>query len=156
MNINSLLQKQIIWGGSGIRLIYLCNYWGVNPQSFVSELLKKYSEKKMTEEDFINIINEKLKKPVKKIKYNKENKRMSFKILGIRLEFTFNCPRTEDHCNIGSILLKLRKFIEKNELKLRNKTIDIKETQNWYLYYRLARNPQIKFLGMKKKKVKSH
>lgn len=153
MNISSLLQKQIIWGGYEMRLIQFCNQWGVNPQSFAAALLKKHSFKNMSEEDLVEIINTKLKKPIKKIKYNKENKRFSFKVIGIKLEFEFICPRTKEHCNIGSMLVKLKKFIERNELTLKHgRKIDISETQLWYVYHRLARNPQIKFLGMKNKK----
>ncbi len=156
MKINILLHTTVQWNNRHLKLIEFCNYWGVNPQEFAKALLRKHSKKDLTEKQFLERLSNKISKPIKKISYNKENKRMTFKIAGIKIQIEFICPRTEDHCNIGSMLVKLRNLVKTNTMKHRGQNISIVKAQSNVIWERLARNPQLKFVGMKAKKVKSH
>lgn len=156
MKINVLLHTTVLWNNRQLKLIEFCNCWGVNPQEFAKALLRKHSEKKLTDKEFIEKIALKISKPVKKINYNKENKRITFKVAGIKIQIEFICPRTKEHCNIGAMLVKLRNLIKTNTIKHKGQNISILKAQSNVVWERLARNPQLKFVGMKAKKVKSH
>lgn len=153
MKIEKLLYEEIIFGGYGMPLINFCHRISVRPQDFAIELVKKYYRKDMKMKDFIKLINKKISKNVKKLKYCKQSKTFTFKVAGIKIVAEFICERTVDHCNIGSMLQKYRRFLE-NNVHRRTKQ-PIKSDNLWYLLDMIYRNPQVKLIGMKKKKVKA-
>ena len=139
MQLEKLLYKEIVFGGYGRPLISICNLSGLNPRDFAVNILKKYSTKNMSKDHYEKIINKKLRKKVK-IKYDCDTKRITFKLLGQKVHYTFidRTPKDKtEQSNNGSILRKLKQRVKNSH----------KENQVWVaLHYLedLVKNGAIK------------